>query len=56
MFIFGELSVKPGEVDTTKKPVLSTPCLLKGEVQGEKIIDIACGALHSLLLSGNNRQ
>lgn len=52
VYEWGEMSVRPGETDTRRKPVLSMPCLLRGEIQGVKIVDMACGALHALLLSG----
>jgi hypothetical protein len=52
IFEWGELPVKPGELDPTKKPVLSTPCLLRGDIFKKKIIDFTCGALHSLFLDG----
>jgi hypothetical protein len=46
------MGVRPGETDPSKKPVISYPCLLKGDITKVKIVDMAAGALHALLLSG----
>lgn len=51
VYHWGEVPPKPGELDPTKKAILSTPSLLAGDTTNLVIKDVAAGALHALLLS-----
>eukprot|EP01124_Arcella_intermedia_P003041 TRINITY_DN11657_c0_g1_i2.p2 TRINITY_DN11657_c0_g1~~TRINITY_DN11657_c0_g1_i2.p2 ORF type:complete len:320 (-),score=90.01 TRINITY_DN11657_c0_g1_i2:1221-2102(-) len=52
VYVWGEIPPKPGQ---NTKPVLTSPCSLKGDIYSKKIVEVACGALHALLLDNTGK-
>eukprot|EP01125_Pyxidicula_operculata_P018804 TRINITY_DN6726_c0_g1_i2.p1 TRINITY_DN6726_c0_g1~~TRINITY_DN6726_c0_g1_i2.p1 ORF type:complete len:681 (-),score=117.31 TRINITY_DN6726_c0_g1_i2:93-2111(-) len=59
VYHWGELSNDEETTTTPKnsneKPAISVPCTLKGDIINKKIVSVACGALHCLLLDEDGR-